>query len=40
MKKFKDSISIKEIEKPIKNWMAQASARIKKQADKQKNSDV
>lgn len=28
--KFKE-VTIKEIEKPVKNWMAQATARIKKQ---------
>lgn len=33
MKKFKD-ITIKEIEKPIKSWMAQASSRIKKLVEK------
>jgi len=29
MKKFKE-VTIKEIEKPIKSWMAQAPSRIKK----------
>ena len=33
MKKFKE-VSIKEIEKPMKSWMAQAPSRIKKNAEK------
>lgn len=33
MKKFKDSTDI-EIEKPIKNWMGQATPRLKKLAQK------
>ncbi|CAI6354311.1 unnamed protein product [Macrosiphum euphorbiae] len=33
MKKFKDTANI-DIEKPIKNWMAQATPRIKKMAEK------
>lgn len=33
MKKFKDTANI-DIEKPIKNWMAQATPRIKKLAEK------
>lgn len=33
MKKFKDTANI-DIEKPIKNWMAQAPPRMKKMAKK------
>lgn len=33
MKKFKE-VTIKEIEKPIKNWMAQSTSRIKKCLEK------
>lgn len=33
MKQFKDLSDI-EIEKPLKNWMGQASARIKKNLEK------
>jgi len=33
MKKFKDTTDV-EIEKPIKNWMGQATPRLKKLAQK------
>lgn len=34
MRQYKADISDIEIEKPLKNWMAQSSARIKKTVEK------
>jgi len=38
MRQYKDVSDI-EIEKPLKNWMAQSSARIKKTMEKSSISD-